>query len=150
MSRRIAHKQRRGMTLIDVALACVILSVGTIFLATYFTGVYEQLSPRGSTGLRRYLLAEQMLKAQAEGLRLLRSIPIDPSLCKVITEPDGLNYDLTLTRTGVTPAEPAEELYFYDLTMSHTIPGGSAQAIGTLSMSTLRSLNGGQDEKIGL
>lgn len=143
-------KKRKGISLIDVTLAAVILSIGTLGLATYFTNVYEQLSPRGSTGLRRYLLSEQMLKAQAEGLRVLNPIPASASACKLITEPPGLGYSLGLTRFAVTPAEAGEELFFYDMTMTHTVPGGTAQTIGTLSMSTLRSLNGGQDDKIGL
>jgi hypothetical protein len=146
---RPTFKKRKGITLIDVTIAAVIMSVGTMFLATYFTNVYEQLSPRGSTGLRRYLLAEQMLKAQAEALRVFNPMP-SVAASKVITEPAGLGYSLGITRFPVAPAQASEELLFHDLTMTHTIPGGAAQTIGVLSVSTLRSLNGGQDDKIGL
>ena len=98
---------------------------------------------------RRYLIAEQMLKAQAEGLRVLNPIPA-VAACKVISEPSGLGYDMQLTRYAVNPPEATEELFFFDLTMNHTVPGYAPQAISTLSISTLRSLTGGQDEKIGL
>ena len=73
---RLQAKKRRGFGLIDVLLATVIVSVGLIATSRFFTAVYEQILPNGDWGgLRRYVLAEARLKAQAEGLRAMRAVP---------------------------------------------------------------------------
>lgn len=140
-------KARRGFTLLDVAIATVVLTIGTLGASRFFTGLYDQLSPRGGQGgLRRYLLAEEMLRAQAEGLRALRDIPNTDVQCKLVTEPPGMGYSMTLTRTQA-PAQPTEQLHYYDLVMSH-----QGQVIAQLSLSTVRAIGAlrGQDAKIGL
>lgn len=141
-------KARPGMSLIDVALATVIATVSTLVAGQFFRNAYDQLSPRGDTGgLRRYLLSEEMLRAQAEGLRTLRTIPLTDQQCKLVTEPAGLKYSLTIARTR-GPDRPNEELYYFDLSMSKA----GVDLNQTISMSTLRSIGSkeGQDEKIGL
>ena len=144
MKRRF--KQRKGMTLIDVSLAVVVFTIGLMFFGRYFTGLADQLSPKGEFGgLRRYLMAEQMLKAQAEGLRVMRDIPSSAYMCKVVIEPPGAGYQMGIIQSPLVPAEADQEMYYFDLVMTH-----QGQAIGTLSMSTLRSQVGGQDDKIGL
>lgn len=138
---------RLGFTLLDVAIATVVLTIGTLGASRFFTGLYDQLSPRGGQGgLRRYLLAEEMLRAQAEGLRSLREIPTTDVQCKLVTEPPGMGYSMILSRTQA-PTQPTEQLYYYDLTMSH-----QGQVIAQLSLSTVRAIGDlrGQDEKIGL
>ena len=99
-------------------------------------------------GLRRYLLAEEMLRAQAEGLRVLHDIPLTDVQCKLVTEPPGMGYAMTITRTEA-PAQLTEQMYYYDIVITQ---GANNQKIGTLSMSTVRAIGslGGQDEKIGL
>lgn len=141
------NKRRKGFTLLDVALAAVIMTVGTLFMSKFFSNIYDQLSPRGTWGgLRRYLMAEEMLRAQAEGMRTLRFIPLTDSQCKLVTEPPGMGYNMQLTRFQ-GPDMPNEQLYYYDITMDH-----NGQRIGTLSMSTVRGTGAweGEDEKIGL
>jgi hypothetical protein len=139
-------KKRKGFGLIDVLLATVIVSVGLIGTSRFFTAVYEQLIPNGEWGgLRRYVMAEAMLKAQAEGLRALRYVPPGGAACKLITEPAGSSYNMTVTQYPVT-AGSNSELYYFDLDMQQ-----HNQALGmTLSVSTLRSTVVRQDEKIGL
>ncbi|MDB5095583.1 MAG: hypothetical protein JWM80_4 [Cyanobacteria bacterium RYN_339] len=140
---------RRGFTLLDVAFAAVILIVGTMAMGRFFTSIYTQLSPKGEWGgLRRYLLAEEMLRAQAEGLRVLHDIPLTDVQCKLVAEPVGMNYSMTITRTQA-PAQLTEQLYYYDIIITQ---GLNNQKIGSLSMSTVRAIGslGGQDEKIGL
>jgi hypothetical protein len=146
MRKRFQHTKRRGFGLIDVLLATVILSVGLIATSRFFTNVYEQLIPNGEWGgLRRYVLAETMLKAQAEGLRVIRYVPPGSAANKLITEPVGSSYQLNVTQYPVTPGNNAE-LYYFDLDMQH-----HNQSLGmTLSVSTLRSTVVLQDEKIGL
>lgn len=141
--------RRRGFTLLDVALAAVILIVGTMAMGRFFNSIYTQLSPKGDWGgLRRYLLAEEMLRAQAEGLRVLHDIPLTDVQCKLINEPAGMGYAMTITRTQA-PAQLTEQMYYYDIVVTQ---GQNNQKIGTLSMSTVRAIGslGGQDEKIGL
>lgn len=147
----ILQARRKGFTLLEVAIATVIVTVGTLGMSVFFKNIYEQLSPRGETGgLRRYMMAEEMLRTQAEGLRALRQIPHTLSQCKLITEPPNMGYSLTLARTN-GPTQANEQLYYFDVQMDHSI-GGSSRNIGTLSMSTLRSIGNmeGQNEKIGL
>jgi hypothetical protein len=138
--------KRKGFGLIDVLLATVIVSVGLVATSRFFTAVYEQLIPNGEWGgLRRYVLAEAMLKAQAEGLRALRYVPPGSSACKLITEPAGSSYQLKVTQYPVTPGTN-QELYYFDLSMDQ-----HAQSLGmALSVSTLRSTVVMQYEKIGL
>lgn len=140
-------RARSGMNLLDVALSTVIATTTTIVATQFFRGTYEQLSPLSANGgLRRYLLSEEMLRAQAEGLRTLRVIPPNDAQCKLLTEPPNSGYVLSLSRSRA-PAQPEEELCYFDLVMTH-----NGQQIHTLSMSTLRSIGTkeGQDEKIGL
>lgn len=138
-------KKRRGFTLIEVALSVVIVSVGMMVGARFFSDIYEQLIPNGQLGgLRRYVLSEAMLKAQAEGLRVLRYVPAGSSNCKLVTEPAGSGYTLNVTQNPLLSG-PAEELYYFDLTMTQ-----NGQTVGQLSISTLRSTVVAQNEKIGL
>lgn len=140
-------RPRAGLTLLDVALATVIATSTTVVTAQFFRNIYEQLAPRStSAGLRRYLLSEEMLRAQAEGLRTLRQIPLTETQCKLLTEPPKMGYNLTITRTS-GPPHADQQLYYYDLVMTH-----NGQRIQAISMSTLRCIGTkeGQDEKIGL
>lgn len=142
---RLKPKKRRGFGLIDVLLATVIVSVGLVATSRFFTTVYDQLIPNGEWGgLRRYVIAEAMLKAQAEGLRALRYVPPGAVNCKLITEPAGSSYMLNLNQFPVTAGNDSE-LYYFDLDMQHR-----GQSVATLSVSTLRSTVVRQYEKIGL
>ncbi|HEY9724145.1 MAG TPA: hypothetical protein V6D47_19240 [Oscillatoriaceae cyanobacterium] len=137
---------RRGFTLLEVAFAAVLLIVGTLFMGLYFGNVYSQLNPHDAWGgLRTYMLSNEMLKAQAEGLRVLHDIPLQDSQCKLITEPPGLGFSLSISRSMTQTS--TEQLYYYDLTMQN-----QGHTIGQLSLSTLRSVGimEGQDGKIGL
>lgn len=143
----LLRRARRGMNLLDVALATVIATTTTLVATQFFRGTYEQLSPLSPNGgLRRYLLSEEMLRAQAEGLRTLRVIPLTDAQCKLLSEPPKAGYNLTVSRTRAA-AQADEELCYFELQMTH-----NGQPIHTLSMSTLRSIGTkeGQDEKIGL
>ena len=142
--RSLRRGRRRGFTLIEVALATVVMTIGILFCSTFFTNVYEQLSPRGEGGgLRRYLMAEQILKAEAEALRASRSL--DPVYAKLVTEPTGANYDLDVDL--VTDDSDATSQYMiFDLVVKEK---GSGQVISSLSVSTLRRKDG-KDAKIGL
>lgn len=142
MNTRMKARARRGFTLIEVALATVVLTVGILFASTFFTNVYEQLSPKGEYGgLRRYILAEQMLMAQAEAMRATKHI--NPGTAKLVTEPAGSGYDLRVRMTQ-NGSNARQDYYFYDLEMRH-----GNQVIGTLSLSTLRRKDG-KDAKVGL
>lgn len=133
--------RRRGFTLIEVTLATVILIVGLLFSSLFFTNVYDQLSPKGEYGgLRRYLLAEQMLKAQAEGMRATERI--NPVYIKLVTEPAGSNYDLNVDLME-SEVNATAQYIIWDLEMNH-----KGQNIATLTMSTLRRRDG-NDAKIG-
>lgn len=138
-------RHRRGFGLLDVALATVIITTGTLFTGVYFREVFDALSPRGSDGgIRRYMMAEQMLKAQAEGLRLLETISTDEGANRLISPPNGLGFTLTIAQYKM-PTQLNEEMYYFDLGMQH---GGAT--VATLSMSTLRRLTGDTNAKIGL
>lgn len=143
-------KRRRGFTLIEVALATVVLTIGILFCSTFFTNVYEQLSPRGDHGgLRRYLIAEQMLKAQAEAMRATKQI--NPIYIKMVTEPVGSAYDMDVDLIN-DGSDATSQYHVYDLTVKNhvkTISGTDTQIIGTLTVSTLRRKDG-KDDKIGL
>ena len=144
--RRFRPACRPGFTLIEVALATVVLLAGTLFTALYFKNAFEVLDPRSEGGgLRRYLMAEHMLRCQAEGLRVLQAIPGDEGACRVVAPPTGSGYALGISQHGVTPTEADETLYYFDLTVSR---GG--EAVSTLSMSTLRRVPATADDKIGL
>lgn len=136
---------RAGVTFIDVALASVILMIGVLGTSSFFVNTYEQLSPRGDEGgLRRFLLAEQMLTAQAEGLRVLRVIPVDSvNDLKLVREPVGSKFVLNVQPTIVT--NTTLQYVYYDLVVTN-----STNVVGRLSMSTLRSAEVSQDEKIGI
>ena len=151
--RKLTARPRAGFSLIDVALATVIITSGTLFMGAYFRNVYDKLDPRGSYGgIRRYLIAEQMLRAQAEGLRILQDIPADSGQCRLITPPSGSGYTLALTQFKMPTTETNETLYYFDLAMTQ-----DTAAIATISMSTLRrhqvTIDGALvtiDDKIGL
>lgn len=151
--RKAVFGARRGFSLIDVALATVIITSGTMFMGAYFRNVYDKLDPRGAYGgIRRYLIAEQMLRAQAEGMRVLQDIPADAGQCRLITPPSGSGYTLALTQFKMPTTETNETLYYFDLAMTQ-----DNAAIATISMSTLRrhqvTISGGLvtiDDKIGL
>lgn len=146
--------RRVGFTFVEVMFATMIAAVGIVGTYQLFTTLYEQLAPSGPWGgLRRYIRAEELLRAQAEGLRVLRTIsPVPASNLVVRVAPaSGYAIDLALTQDPVlrrhgTDGHAAFQQFFYqDVTVRHR-----GQAIGTLSLSTLRSEVSGQDEKIGL
>lgn len=151
--RKLVFRPRDGFSLLDVALATVIITSGTLFMGAYFRNVYEKLDPRGSYGgIRRYLMAEQMLRAQAEGLRVLQDIPADAGQCRLITPPSGSGYTLSVTQYKMPTTETNETLYYFDLAMTQ-----DTAAVATISMSTLRrpqvTISGNLvtiDDKIGL
>lgn len=140
------RRPRGGYSLLDVALATVIITTGTLFMGVYFRQVYDTLSPRGSLGgIRRYMLAEQMLKAQAEGLRLLDTISTDEGANRLISPPNGLGFTLTITQYRMPSTQTNEQMYYFDLGMQN-----SGATIATLSMSTLRRTTGDTNVKIGI
>src|SRR5687767_4253921 len=107
--RKFIFRPREGFSLLDVALATVIITSGTLFMGAYFRNVYEKMDPRGSYGgIRRYVLAEQMLKAQAEGLRVLEEIPSDAGLCRLVTPPAGAGYTLAIQQYAMPTTETNE------------------------------------------
>lgn len=137
---------RRGFTLLEIAMVMVVLTVGILAASRFVTAVVDQLAPgQAHGGLRRYLHAEEMLNAQCEGLRALRSISPVADSNRLVQEPPGSPYALRLTQTVTAPDTAPLQLVVMDVTVWH-----QGQAIGTLSVSTLRSLVGGQHEKIGL
>ncbi|MEB3222234.1 MAG: hypothetical protein VKS61_09170 [Candidatus Sericytochromatia bacterium] len=137
---------RGGFTLIEVALAALLFVAGTTFAAVYFKSAFEALDPRAEAGgLRRYMMAEHMLRCQAEGLRVVQRVPADAGSCRVVAPPTGSGYSLEVTQHSVTPAEAGEVLHYFDFTVSR---GG--KAVSTLSMSTLRRVPDTVDDKIGL
>jgi hypothetical protein len=141
-------RARPGFSFVDVMLSIVVLAMGLTAATRFFQGVYADLSPQAEGGgLRRYLLAERMLEAQAEGLRATRYTWPDNAAGKVklITEPTGAGLQLVI---GMPPAQTtaATQFLYYDLAIQDAHGGTVAQ----LSMSTLRAFSGGLDAKIGL
>lgn len=145
---------RRGFTLIEVTFATVVFTIGILLATRFVTSIYQQLMPAGDwSGLRRYMLAEELLATQAEGLRALRVISPVADSNKLVAGPPGSRYALGLTLStapvvahfGTTGAHSHQQLYYVDLTVTH-----NGQAVGALTVSTLRSQVLGQDEKIGL
>ncbi len=142
--RLLTARPRRGFSLIDVALATVIMTSGTLFMGAYFRNLYDKLDPRGSYGgLRRYIVAEQILRGEAEGLRVLKTIPNDAGSCEVVTPP-GL-YALEVDLSYVSPVDANGKLNYMDLVVTY-----DGQSVSTLSMSTLRPTGSTNDDKIGL
>jgi hypothetical protein len=168
--------KRKGMTFLEVVLGVSVLTVGLLGISVLFGSVFDQLTPK-TGGLRRYLLAEEILKAQAEALRTKQylftttfsasilfnplcypaSLTFDsptfrPSTLKFILEPPGWPYRLTIgtpiNQTFNTPAGAPCQYMFDDISVT---PGPqTAGVLGTLSLSTLRYAVGGTDGKIGL
>ncbi|MDB5097590.1 MAG: hypothetical protein JWM80_2011 [Cyanobacteria bacterium RYN_339] len=141
-------RRRHGFSFIDVVLAMVIVALGTLGATQFFSSVYTDLSPQGTGGgLRRYLLAEGMLKAEAEALRATRFTWPDNTTGKVkmITEAPGAGFTLTI---GMPPAQTTAltQFLYYDL----AVTDASGNTLGQLSLSTLRAFSGGLDAKIGL
>lgn len=144
--RQVFIRPRGGFNLLDVALATVVMTTGVLFMGLYFRNVYDTLSPKGSLGgIRRYMMAEQMLKAQAEGLRLLETISTDEGANRLVSPPNGLGFTLNVTQSKMPSTQINEEMYYFDLSMSH-----SGTTIAAISMSTLRRLTGDTNVKIGL
>ena len=50
-------------------------------------------------------MAEQMLRAEAEGLRILQAIPADAGSCRLVAPPTGSGFTLNITQAKVTPVE---------------------------------------------
>lgn len=145
---------RPGLTLIEVAMATVVLTVGTVAATRVMASLSEELAPFGPWGgLRRHLVAEEMLQAQAEGLRALRTISPVADSDRVVVAPAGTSYVLGLTLSqapvlaafGTDGGATRQQYYFMDVVVKH-----QGQAVGALTLSTLRSTIGGQHEKIGL
>lgn len=149
--RKVFIRPRDGFSLLDVALATVIITSGTMFMGAYFRNVYDRLDPRSTYGgIRSYLMSEQMLRAQAEGLRLLEEIPSDAGQCRLVTPPTG--YTLALTQYKMPTTETNETLYYFDMAVTP-----NTASISTISISTLRrhqvTISGSlvtPDDKIGL
>jgi hypothetical protein len=140
---------RSGFTLLDVAFATIIMTIGTMFVGRYFATVYDRLSPRANgSGLRRYVVAEQCLRGEAEGLRLLTTIPADAGSCRLVAPAASTGFTLTVNqfRGPNSPDANNAELYYFDL----GITSDTGATVAKLSISTLRSTTGGQDAKIGL
>lgn len=133
---------RPGFSFLDVALATVIISVGTLFAGQFMRGIFDVLDPKGSSGgLRRELMVTELLQAQAEALRAVRVVPTDAGSARLVSPPEGSGYTVTVVPRLVSPTSP--QLMYYDISVSH---GGRVQ--GSLTVSTLRGA-GDPDEKIG-
>jgi prepilin-type N-terminal cleavage/methylation domain-containing protein len=138
--------KRDGFTLIEVACAVIVLVVMLLGASVYFRNLFAQLDPRGpSGGLRRFLVAEQLLRAQAEGLRVLQTIPADAGSCRLVAPPAGTGFALSVEQSRVEPVEVNAELYYMDVSVAH-----EGKTVSTLSISTLRRKPEAIDEKIGL
>ncbi|MEB3285185.1 MAG: hypothetical protein VKN33_07865 [Candidatus Sericytochromatia bacterium] len=138
--------RRAGFTLIEVAFAVIVLVMMLLAASVYFRNLFVQLDPRGpSGGLRRFFVAEQLLRAQAEGLRVLPSIPADAGACRLVAPPTGTGYALSIVQSRVEPTEVNAELYYMDISVAH-----EGQVVSQLSVSTLRRKPEAIDEKIGL
>lgn len=144
--------RRRGFTLVEVALAAIVLTVGIVAATRAFPVLYDHLLPHEGGGLRRHLIAEDMLTGQAEGLRALRVVSPVLSSNRLVTPGMGA-FQLELTQSaqpvvdyfGTDGAASLQQHLFFELTVTR-----NGETAGTLTLSTLRSLVVGQDEKIGL
>lgn len=137
--------RRPGFSLVDVALATVILSIGLVGASGFFTSVYAELSPQANGGgLRRYLMAEMLLKSQAEAMRATRFLAATPAEAKLVTEPAGCGLALNLAVSS-NDTTAALQYTTYDLTVTD-----QNATIGTLSVSALRAYSGGVNGKVGL
>ena len=145
---------RPGFTLVEVALAAVVIMVGSIGAYKVLGLLYEQLAPGGEFGgLRGYMVAEQLLQAQAEGLRVLQTISPVAASNKLVRERPAGGFLLevlmpaeALVRHGAPgDAVAGVQLAYFDLVAKHR-----GRVVGVLSLSTLRSTVPGQPEKIGL
>lgn len=137
--------RREGFTLIEVLLATVILAIGLMGISAFYSRELDALSPsNGQGGLRRYLLAEEMLKANAEGLRATQYVWQDTSKCVLVTPPTGSGYTITdsFPATSVTGTQ---QYLLHDLTVTQ-----SGSTVAQLTITTLRNFSGGSDVKIGL
>lgn len=145
---------RAGFTFIEVLLAALIVAIGVMGTFQLLGAFYDKVAPGGPWGgLRRYIRAEELLRAQTEGLRALRTIsPVAASNLIVQPDPDaGYEVLLSLSREpvrrihGQDGRASFQQHFYVDVTVRHR-----GQAVGTLSVSTLRSEVLGQYEKIGL
>lgn len=145
---------RAGFTFVEVIQAIIVVTVGVVGTYQLIGALYEQLAPNGPWGgLRRHIRGEELLRAQCEGLRALRSIsPVAAS--NVVVVPDaasGYEVELLMSREPVVRLHgddgraSGQQYFFADVSVRHR-----GQRLGTLSMSTLRTLQLDQPEKIGL
>lgn len=142
-------KKRKGITLIEVTLATVVLVVGLMGISSFFSNIWTQLSPQdGEGGLRRYLLGEEMAKSNAEALRGSRYLWEDQdgfaTQAELVDPPPNSNYDLEVTETAVA-SNATEQYILFDIDVKHK----NDQVTG-LTMSTLRNYAGGASVRIGL
>ncbi|MEB3196730.1 MAG: prepilin-type N-terminal cleavage/methylation domain-containing protein [Candidatus Sericytochromatia bacterium] len=139
-------RARKGFTLIEITLAVLVVAGGLMAVATYFRNAVSLIDPKGNTGgVRRYLMAEQILRAEAEGLRVLQDVPADAGACRLVAPPDDSGFVLGVTQRRETPTEANAELLYMDLSVTH-----QSQTVATLTISTLRRKPASLDEKIGL
>lgn len=146
---KTTFKKRKGITLIEVTLATVVLVVGMMGISAFFSNIWGQLSPQdGEGGLRRYLLAEEMAKSNAEALRGTRYVwedtDGDAEQSELITPPPNSNYDMEVTQEAVA-SNATEQYILFDIDVKHR-----TDEVGGLTMSTLRNYSGGADVRIGL
>ena len=146
---KFARRKRKGMTLIEVALATVVLVVGLMGISSFFSNIWTQLSPQdGEGGLRRYLLAEEMAKANAEALRGTRFVFEDmdatAGASTLIDPPPNSDYEMDVTQEAVS-SNATEQYILFDIDVMH-----KDDEVTGLTMSTLRNYSGGASVRIGL
>lgn len=146
---KLKSKKRQGITLIEVTLATVVLVVGLMGISSFFSTIWSQLSPQdGDGGLRRYLLAEEMAKSNAEALRGTRYIWEQPTgeatRSEFVEPPPNSDYDMVVEQAAVA-SNATEQYVIFDIDVNH-----NADEVAGLSMSTLRNYAGGADVRIGL
>lgn len=138
-------KKRAGFSLVDVALATVVIALGTLGASRFFTGVYEELSPQANGGgLRRYIMAETLLKAQAEAMRATQYMPATAADAKLVTEPPNAGFTLSIS-VPTDVSTTYMQYTFYDMSVTD-----QNNTIAQLTVSCLRAFSGGVDAKIGL
>ena len=136
---------RRGFTLIEVLLASVVLTIGLLGISAFYSHELDALNPaNGQGGLRRYLLAEEMLKANAEGLRATQYIWQDTGKCTLVTPPSGSGFSIS-DSFPATRVTGTQQYLIHDLTVTQ-----SGSTVAQLTITTLRNFSGGSDVKIGL